>query len=220
LRYTDILFGFVLRELFIRLQNYWHADRATQLHLLVGITLILGSWIGFRRSLHRSSYQLKFFNLPLIQFLVDQLMFLPYFRIAVLTPAPDATTGLAPLSKPPSYLAPETVKLVFWIFVLYAVWDGLGVWMAVATKTVNASTTPRYPKLKLEKDAVVVMTAEKQSINWSGISITVVSLLVVGMLWFFADCLNPSLLLLTTAALLVAYRWCKEIRTSYQSSRA
>ena len=62
LRYTDILFGFVIRELFLRLQNWAHIDQAIKFHLIAGATLILGSWIGFRRSLYRTGYQIKFFN--------------------------------------------------------------------------------------------------------------------------------------------------------------
>ena len=44
---------------------------------------MLGSWIGFRRSLNRTTYEVKFFNLPLFRFLMDQLMVILYFRIAV-----------------------------------------------------------------------------------------------------------------------------------------
>ena len=51
LRYTDILFGFVIRELFLRLQNWPNLTAAVQWHLIVGTTLVLGSWIGYRRSL-------------------------------------------------------------------------------------------------------------------------------------------------------------------------
>ena len=73
LRYTDILFGFVIRELFLRLQNWPDLTAAVRWHLIVGTTLVLGSWIGYRRSLNRSSYEVKFFNLPLARFIVDQV---------------------------------------------------------------------------------------------------------------------------------------------------
>src|SRR5947207_7928440 len=67
LRYTDILFGFVIREIFLRLQ-YWHnLNLDAWLYLLVCLALVLGSWIGYRRSLNRSSYEVKFFNLPLFR---------------------------------------------------------------------------------------------------------------------------------------------------------
>src|ERR1700722_10238927 len=83
--YTDILFGFVIWELFRRLQNGTLLDPAVLLQPIVGTTLVLGSWIGFRRSLYRPIYQVKFFNLPLFRFIADQLMLILYFRVAVLT---------------------------------------------------------------------------------------------------------------------------------------
>lgn len=211
LQYTDILFGFVFWELFRRLQNWTQLNGASQWHLIVGFTLVLGSWIGFRRSLNRPLYQLKFFNLPLIRFLLDQLMLILYFRIAVLTPAPEVGTVMISGPEAASNLAQDTVKLVFLVFVLYAVWDWLGICMVKATKTVNGNVAPRYPKVR-DGD----MTGEKQSVNWKGMSITVVCLLVLGALWLFADRLGPLLLFLATIALLLVYRWLKEIRTSCQ----
>jgi len=116
LRYTDILFGFVIRELFLRLQNWMQLDRAVQLHLIVGTTLVLGSWIGFRRSLYRSSYQVKFFNLPLSRFIADQLMLILYFRVAVLT---DATGKVVVAAVD---LADSTMRLLVFVFILYTLW--------------------------------------------------------------------------------------------------
>ena len=56
LRYTDILFGFVIREIFLRLQ-YWHnLDLDAWLYLSVCLALVLGSWIGYRRSLNRMPF--------------------------------------------------------------------------------------------------------------------------------------------------------------------
>src|SRR5882757_11487541 len=116
LRYTDILFGFVIRELFLRLQNWSQLNSGVRWHLIVGITLVLGSWIGFRRSLYRTTYDVKFFNLPLLRFLVDQTMLILYFRIAVLTKVNGTS-----LPKP-SALAADTVRLVLFVFILYVIW--------------------------------------------------------------------------------------------------
>src|SRR5688500_15778712 len=82
LRFTDILFGFVIRELFIRLQDWGELAWFVRWQLIAATALVLGSWIGFRRSLNRSDYELKFFNLPLLRFVLDQLMVILYFRIA------------------------------------------------------------------------------------------------------------------------------------------
>jgi hypothetical protein len=206
LRYTDILFGFVIRELFLRLQNWAHIDGATRWHLVVGATLVLGSWIGFRRSLYRSGYQLKFFNLPLFRFLVDQLMLILYFRIAVLV-AVDAPVG----SLDPVNLARSTVTLVLYVFILYLAWDVLGIWMVKATIEVDDQVKPRYPVVN-EKEGS--MTDKRQTINWKGILITAVCLLALGVLWKFNDRLAPFQVFGATILLLLVYRWLKEIRTS------
>jgi hypothetical protein len=212
LRYTDILFGFVIRELFLRLQNWAHIDHAVRCHLIVGATLVLGSWIGFRRSLHRSGYQLKFVNLPLIRFLVDQLMLILYFRIAVLTPVPETGTLLISGPDAARNLARHTNELVFYVFFLYVLWDLLGIWMAKAKiKVLDRSTKPRYPRIQDSE-----MTDQQQVINKPGIWITFACWLLFGGLWLFADCFNSLYLFVTTAVLLLAYRWLKEMRTSCQ----
>jgi hypothetical protein len=208
LRYTDILFGFVIRELFLRLQNWVNIDRATRLHLVVGTTLVLGSWIGFRRSLYRSGYQLKFFNLPLLRFLADQLMLILYFRIAVLTPVDASVARLDPAN-----LARSTLVLVVYVFVLYLVWDILGIWMAKTTVVVGGQVKPRYPDVNQEEGT---MTDKEQTINWRGMLITALCLLIFGLLWIFKDRLVPSQVFLATILLLLVYRWFKEIRTSCQ----
>jgi hypothetical protein len=211
LRYTDILFGFVTRELFLRLQNWANLDWAVRFHLIAGATLVLGSWIGFRRSQHRTGYQIKFFNLPLVRFLVDQLMLILYFRIAVLTPLPEAGNILILGPEAARNLARDTNKFVFYVFFLYVLWDALGIWMAKAKIEVGGSTKPRYPTIENS-----IMTDKKEVINKRGFWITLTCCLSFGGLCLFADCFNPLQLFVATAAFLLAYRWLKEMRTSCQ----
>jgi hypothetical protein len=200
LRYTDILFGFVIRELFIRLANWPLLDTVTQLHLIAGTTLVLGSWIGFRRSLNRSSYDIKFFSLPLSRFLLDQMMLILYFRIAVLTPV---TPGPTPPDA--NALAAATAQLLMYVFVLYVLWDILGVWMA---RTKKEDGKPRYPASKDQN-----MTEQAQSADWAGLSISASALAFIFVLpHFIAD--QPIRLLVAATVLLLAYRWVKEVRTT------
>ena len=210
LRYTDILFGFVIRELFLRLQNWSQLNSGVRWHLIVGITLVLGSWIGFRRSLNRTTYDVKFFNLPLFRFLVDQGMLILYFRIAVLTKV-DGTA----LPKP-SELAADTVRLVLLVFALYVVWDLLGIWMAKARAPARAAgeTEPRYPRLR---DGKMTDPKEEQSINWAGFFISVAILATLAVLWLINCRLDPKGLFLAVFLLLLAYRMTKEMRTSWQA---
>lgn len=210
LRYTDILFGFVTRELFIRLQNWALLDGTVRLHLIVGSILVLGSWIGFRRSLNRSGYQLKFFNLPLFRFLADQCMLILYFRVAVLTPAPNATNSGPAATE----LASDTFRLVIYVFILYLLWDILGIRMArTKTKDSGGNEKPLYPAIK---DST--MTDSVQASNWAGFFITLVGLALVSVLWLLSEYLGPNWLLLVTGVVLLLYRWAKEVRTTCQAS--
>jgi hypothetical protein len=43
LRFTDILFGFVISQLFVRLQNWGLLDWYVRLQLITGTALVLGS---------------------------------------------------------------------------------------------------------------------------------------------------------------------------------
>jgi hypothetical protein len=204
--YTDILFGFVIWELFRRLQSGTLLDTAVLLQLFVGTTLVLGSWIGFRQSLYRPRYQVKFFNLPLFKFIVDQLMLILYFRVAVLT-------GVDGKESPPAVdLARSTTRLIMYVFVLYFFWDILGVWMAKAKTTeAGGSKKPLYPVVEDSK-----MTTKEQPVNRAGLVITVFALAVAVVLWSLRERLTPTLLFLTTTALLLVYRLAKEIRTSWK----
>jgi hypothetical protein len=204
LRYTDILFGFVIKELFVRLQNWSHLPGVVQWHLLVGTTLVLGSWIGYRRSLNRLAYEVKFFNLPFFRFLVDQLMLVLYFRIAVLTSA----DGVNP---PNSDLASQTLTLVIWVFALYVVWDSLGIWTAHSTKIgATGGFEPRYPVVADGK-----MTANRQKSDWHGFWITLIVLL---LLVLCSLVIRESLSFILLVPLLVIYRLAKEVRTSWRQT--
>ena len=207
LRFTDVLFGFVIKELFSRLLNWADLDLVVRLHLIVGTTLVLGSWIGFRRSLYRSQYQLKFFNLPLFRFLVDQLMLILYFRIAVLTPVLEVNKPY--IHPDPRLLATGTTKLVMWIFFLYLVWDLLGIWIA---KSKTKDGGPLYPRIGKSSE----MTAEWQDVNRAGTLISVSSFVLLVAFWKLTDCFSPNTLLVLTIVVLLAYRLAKEIRTSWQ----
>jgi len=203
LRYTDILFGFVIRELFLRLQNWSQLTDSVRWHLVVGTTLVLGSWIGYRRSQNRTTYEVKFFNLPLFRFLVDQLMLILYFRIAVLTEVDGH--GLPTDSD----LAASTINLVMYVFVLYVVWDLFGIWMA---RSMTKGSTPRYPQVVDGK-----MSEGAQPADWVGFFISTSVLAVFAVLWCRANVFDPQGLFVLVVLLLLTYRMAKEIRTSWRS---
>ena len=196
LQFTDILFGFVISQIFVRLQYWGSLSPYVRWQLVASTALVLGSWIGFRRSLNRTEYQLKFFNLPLFRFVLDQLMVILYFRVAILTSSKGIPTHGA------SSLTNATVETLFFIFVLYALWDVGGLIMGSTLKS------RKYPAL----------TADP----W-GLVITLTFLGLFGALWCITcgtdvDGHAAGLLLAAATLLLLAYRWAKEIRSTMRDS--
>jgi len=211
LRYTDILFGFVIKELFVRIQNWDQLELSVRLHLVMGTTLVLGSWIGYRRSQNRSSYEVKFFNLPFVRFALDQLMLILYFRIAVSTPM----EGKLPSS--PSGLAIHDLHLVLLIFGLYWVWDLLGISMTYTRLPPEPDSTSarRYPEITPEKK----LGPNPQNADWPGSFITFGCLVLLLAMLLIANWVGSYGLLFGLTVLLLFYRWVKEIRTSWKSQQ-
>jgi hypothetical protein len=212
LTFTDILFGLVISELFLRAQIWLQLPTYTRWHLGVGLALVLGSWIGFRRSVHRTEYELKFFNLPLFRFLMDQAMVLLYFRIAVLTPL------TSPQAVAPGPLAERTLAILLYVFALYVLWDVFGIWMAYAR--VHDGLRVRRSKYSRLKDRRP--TGERQAPNWAGLLITLTALGLLVALRVRFDVIDPDTpnavsFLIAATVLLLLYRWAKEIRTSWRS---
>jgi hypothetical protein len=205
LRFTDILFGFVIRELFIRLQKWDILPGLVRWQLIVATTLVLGSWIGFRRSLNRSAYELKFFNLPLVRFALDQGMVVLYFRIAVLTlidPTAHFDAGA---------LVRDTLYTLTLIFTLYALWDLFGIWMATAGRD-----APKYPRIG-DGDKP---SARARS-DWEALMITLVALGMIASVYSLSsdrqlDARASEIVFIVATALLLLYRFAKEVRTSWR----
>ena len=204
LRFTDILFGFAIKELFVRLQNWSVEPWYIRWQLLAGTTLVLGSWIGFRRSLNRSSYELKFFNLPLIRFVLDQAMLVIYFRVAILTP------NEAHAKTNPSSLTRSTTTALLVVFLLYLAWDVLGVVMNVLHK---------YPEINDKGEK----TNNRARVDWWGLGITAVFAALFLVLNLVAQGepikgTQADTIFMIAIGLLLLYRFFKEIRTSFASN--
>jgi hypothetical protein len=183
-------------------------DSVVRWHLTIGTILILGSWIGYRRSQNRSAYEVKFFNLPFFRFALDQLMLILYYRVATLTP----TEGRHPAGD----VLPETdTFLVVTVFILYLLWDGLGLCMAYSKRLpaeIRDGVVWRYPKIEEKK-----MTAEPHARDWTGFFITSGFLIAFVITYLAAGIARHDFLLPALASLLLLYRWVKEIRTSWKS---
>jgi hypothetical protein len=208
LRFTDILFGFVIRELFLRFQHWGSLPWFVRWQLVAGTVLVLGSWIGFRRSLNRSTYEVKFFNLPFFRFLLDQGMVLLYFRVATLTPNeghPDIAADA---------LGQATIGTLFAIFGLYLLWDIGALWMA----SVREGGRPKYGKVNVDTNA---QTGESAEHDWMGFGITGTFFLAFGLLMLvtYHRHLEPhgaEVRFCLAIAGLILFRWAKEIRTTFR----
>jgi hypothetical protein len=194
LRFTDVLFGFVFKEVFFRLAD-WNdipgpnAD-VVRMHLVLTAAVTMGSYIGFRNSLKRQSYGIRFFNLPIVKFSLDQAMVVLYFVLATRTP--DKIDGF--LSTTETYdasWAQTSIAVVFWIFVLYVAWDIASWWM----------TKRDYPLIQFTSAGLVVTVG--------GLALVGACCLVAGTV----DTANAAAVVLgaTTGATLL-YRFAKDHR--------
>lgn len=212
LTFTDILFGLVIAEIFTRLQNWGELPWINRWQLITATTLVLGSWIGFRRSRNRTRYELKFFNLPLARFLLDQTMVLLYFRVATLTPSSR------PFHVIPMKLVHKTTLALLIIFGLYVLWDLGGLWMARSTVSSNPKK-PRYPKI--DEDTNKKREGEWSTIDRLGLPISLLATAAIGALFDIGNdgAVNKQeaeVLLIAAIVVLVAYRYLKDVRNSYK----
>lgn len=225
LRFTDILFGFVIKEIFVRLQYSENLPREVLLYLGVATALVLGSWIGYRRSLNRSAYEVKFFNLPFFRFVTDQAMLVLYFKVASATAVdlgkPIAGNQTAPVTPDPAVLGMSALTLLFYVFCLYLVWDFLGIWMARAKK----GSSFRYPDpqgtINVDKETNTIKDwTKQQSRDWPALAITAIALLVVIILWLLSHGYGPGIsapnIFIAAIILLILYRFAKEVKTSWR----
>lgn len=142
LRFTDVLFGFALREVVTRLVKWDQLNNASRVHLMLTLVTILGSYIGFRNSEKRGKFRLRFFNLVTIRFAVDQAMVFLYFWLALyFSTEKDAVTGRLHLPEPDSLLTFDA-RVVFAIFGLYLAWDLITHWMASSGKYLLKAGSP------------------------------------------------------------------------------
>jgi hypothetical protein len=215
LRFTDILFGFVIREIFLRLQEWGHLEWYVRCQLIAATVLVLGSWIGFRRSVNRSGFEVKFFNLPFFMFVLDQAMVFFYFRFATRTPSEPSKE--APPG--PDTLADTTLDALLIIVALYFVWDLLGVAMTKAKDRMDPARPHKYPAIDQEKK---VITDKPRDPEWWGVAITGGALVAAAVLWKYArgeavDAVEAQVIFIVTAVVLLGYRWAKEIRTTWKA---
>lgn len=214
LRFTDILFGFVISQLFLRLLHWQTLTTFVQLQLITGTLLVLGSWIGFRRSLNRSGYEVKFFNLPFLRFLLDQGMVLLYFQVA--TRVPDSASPKISVAG----VTRATIETLFLVYILYFLWDLLALRMAAVTRINDeGKEVLKYSRIDEKGNE----TGESARDGW-GFGITAVFTALFALLYLLTrhhgiDTAGADARLGVAIGLLALYRFAKEVRTTFRPSR-
>jgi len=116
LTFTDVIFGLVITQIFIQAVPYSKLSPEVLLHLGLALVVVIGSYIGYRKSLKRRDVPLSFFSWPLIRFGLDLAMIFCYYLLAV---TPNTGTNPASATVDPKFDA--AVLLI--IFALYVLWD-------------------------------------------------------------------------------------------------
>lgn len=162
LQFTDVLFGFALSEIVLRLVKWTQLTNAARMHLGLAAITILGSYIGFRNSQKRGRFRLRFFNLVTLRFLFDQTMVFFYFWLALYIPLDeDKTTGTLTRIPDARDLLRFDARVVFGIFALYLGWDLISQWMAASGKYFTQKATagpPPTSEVRLEAKGYRTMT--------------------------------------------------------------
>lgn len=134
--FVDVLFALVVAEIMSPLRRYWTLPGTAFSHLAVAMVLTLGSWIGYHLSANRPQYAPKFFNLPLLQILLDVAMVIVYWMTATTAPLPEHVAYID-VPAPVASALPESI-LVSAALLLYVFWDRVG--RAIQTR-------PHYPSI-------------------------------------------------------------------------
>jgi hypothetical protein len=116
LTFTDVIFGLVITQIFVQAVPYSKLQPEVLLHLGLALVVVIGSYIGYRKSLKRRDVPLSFFSWPLIRFGLDLAMIFCYYLLAV---TPNTSTNPALKSVDPKFDA----TMIAIIFLLYLLWD-------------------------------------------------------------------------------------------------
>lgn len=124
--FIDVLFAIVVGKTLEPLAVWDQLSLTAYGHLIVAFVLTVTSWVGYHTSPNSPKYVIRFPNLPLLQFLVDIALVVVYWMTASYVEGTYTTFG-RDIERAPS-AQPEAL-LVFISFVLYFLWDRIGLAM-------------------------------------------------------------------------------------------
>jgi hypothetical protein len=141
------------------------------MNLLLVLTITLTSWIGYHSSVNRPQFQIDFFNLELVKFILDIMMVVLYFLMASVVVR--GTHGLKIMT-----------LLTFLSFVAYDAWDHVSKSQKRRKKYSDA-----YAKSKSDLPSTVTWSTNYRPGRHLA---TVIGLVVTGSIWIVVQWLVPS----------------------------
>lgn len=136
--FIDVLFGAVVAKALDLSTSPNGVPAAGRAQLVLAMVVTITSWLGYHNSSGRNSYRIMFFNLPLLQFVIEISHLLIYWLL-VTTSAQWQGGRHLPVNKT---AIPETV-LVAVVFVLFCAWD----FTALAMRR-----SDKYAEMKVDDD--------------------------------------------------------------------
>ena len=119
--FVDVLFALVIGKIldavsWPHVHPLWTIQHA---NLALASMLTLTSWVGYHNSANRPKFKIRFFNWPLVQFTLDIAMVFLYWTAA----------SAAGSSSNSDHLTTQMALIVFETFVLYFIWDIVGIFI-------------------------------------------------------------------------------------------
>lgn len=115
--FIDVLFALVIGSIFSRWSSNPVRPAFGISHLLLAFVVTITSWIGYHNSRSRPQYQIRFVNLPLIQFGIDVALVITYW---LLVNSAELASGHA--DTPHADVRWDTIYVAV-AAVLYVAWD-------------------------------------------------------------------------------------------------
>jgi hypothetical protein len=195
IRFNDVVFGIVIAKIFNEAESIEKLTWSDRTHLFLAFAVTIGSYIGYRKSLKRSTYTLAFFNLPLWQFILDLGMIYFYYRLSA---TPDFTANVTP--KPT--VDPNLDAIIAGtIFALYFAWDIVSYFMSERR---DSQKNKIYPDIKF--------SFPRTAVTFLFLALAVIVAAAANFTEFFQYHFHDKAIAvdLSLAVAAIAYRWAKD----------
>ncbi|MGA8725555.1 MAG: hypothetical protein WB565_10970 [Acidimicrobiales bacterium] len=134
--FIDILFGFVVAEIFAAFTTVQGNEYASWANLILALAIVVFSWLGYHKAKDAYSRTISFRDPSIIQFLIDVGVVALYLALVKQSEHAQAVARLAPHQ--PLSIRPQAITIIA-IFGLYLIWDLLQIHLADDSKKSQAT---------------------------------------------------------------------------------